>query len=610
MKVNRVFTFVILSLLLISLSVVGVSATNVLVNNNGSGIPGSVNRPVELALNNPDLVGGLQFNLAFPSSTLTYNGFQTTSRTTGATVADNLISPGLVVVSVLKDISVGSGPILNLLFNVSASATPADYTLSFSDLVIGDDKGVALSSSFVNGVFTVIPPCIDVDGDGFGIAGANTGCTFVGVDCNDGDNTIHPGAADAVCNGIDNNCDGTIDNGFVSTPTSCGVGACAATGGLVCSAGSLSDTCTPGTPTAEVCDGIDNDCNSLVDDGIADITNGTDVGVCQVEVQSCIGGQFVVTQAAINPSLEICDGLDNNCNGLVDDKDSDIDGFNDCTTDFCSDTSVGSEVVQSGVFAGCTARQLKADAVTEYKDLASDLLQTGSELDSGNMLDVLFLLVNAREGIVENNFLYSTNPPETVVAEKKVSAEIDFGEGITKIKAESGGLSNETVIASTDINDITNAILAFGLPGLNDPLLVSELIEIREVRIVEGSEVFELQQTAFEKLDEFKGKKINGILISDILSINNDMEFIQSKLVEDSRHLATTLLENDISCLALDVAANSNALKECSFGESFLGQGNNPSLPGPERIDFYGKAWQQGVKVLKELGTLGDVARR
>ena len=174
MKVNRVFIFAVLSLLIASFSVIGISATNVLVNNDGSGIPGSTDRPVELALNNPDAVGGLQFNLSFPSLVLTYTGFSTTSRTTGASVTDNVISPGLVVVSILKDISIGSGSILNLLFNVSASASPADYPLTFSDVVIGDQKGVALASSFVSGVFTVIPPCTDLDGDGFGIAGANS----------------------------------------------------------------------------------------------------------------------------------------------------------------------------------------------------------------------------------------------------------------------------------------------------------------------------------------------------------------------------------------------------------------------------------------------------
>ena len=42
----------------------------------------------------------------------------------------------------------------------------------------------------------------------------------------------------------------------------------------------------------EVCDGEDNDCNGLIDDGIADEQTGTDVGECQIEIQSCIDGSF------------------------------------------------------------------------------------------------------------------------------------------------------------------------------------------------------------------------------------------------------------------------------------------------------------------------------
>ncbi|MGA1823770.1 MAG: C25 family cysteine peptidase [bacterium] len=53
-------------------------------------------------------------------------------------------------------------------------------------------------------------------------------------------------------------------------PTTCGTGACASTGIETCIDGEWGgDTCVPGTPSAEIFDGLDNDCNGLIDDGIS-----------------------------------------------------------------------------------------------------------------------------------------------------------------------------------------------------------------------------------------------------------------------------------------------------------------------------------------------------
>jgi hypothetical protein len=73
-----------------------------------------------------------------------------------------------------------------------------------------------------------------------------------------------------VCDGADNNCDGQTDENYVSQPTTCGVGACQSSGFTVCQNGGVQNTCTPGTPTAEVCDGLDNDCDSVADNNLPD----------------------------------------------------------------------------------------------------------------------------------------------------------------------------------------------------------------------------------------------------------------------------------------------------------------------------------------------------
>jgi MYXO-CTERM domain-containing protein len=131
------------------------------------------------------------------------------------------------------------------------------------------------------------------------------------------------------CNGCDDNCNGTIDEGI--PPTKCEI---PGQPGLIykdtfplsqCVKGDLpcNGTCSGWVgPSAEVCDGIDNDCNGVVDDGVlpgvgADCGNGTPP--CQKGKFACVGGQLVC-QGGTQPQPEICDGIDNNCNGIVDDQ--------------------------------------------------------------------------------------------------------------------------------------------------------------------------------------------------------------------------------------------------------------------------------------------------
>ena len=134
------------------------------------------------------------------------------------------------------------------------------------------------------------------------------------------------GATAEVCDALDNDCNAVVDDGIAAVATTCGVGVCTGNAGLLsCLAGSLVDSCDPlGGASAEVCDALDNDCNDVVDDGIADIATGSGVGECQSQIQSCSGGAFTIVQTAIVPATELCDGLDNDCNDVVDDGIADI----------------------------------------------------------------------------------------------------------------------------------------------------------------------------------------------------------------------------------------------------------------------------------------------
>ncbi len=130
------------------------------------------------------------------------------------------------------------------------------------------------------------------------------------------------------CNGKDDNCDGQVDENFPTLGKPCNQQSCQGAGEYVCNSSGTGVECTVSDqgPTPEVCDGRDNDCDGLIDEppgpgepampGVG-VACGSDVGECKSGLSTCTGGKIVCD--SVGPTAEICDGKDNDCNGSVDD---------------------------------------------------------------------------------------------------------------------------------------------------------------------------------------------------------------------------------------------------------------------------------------------------
>jgi hypothetical protein len=186
-----------------------------------------------------------------------------------------------------------------------------------------------------------------------------------------------------VCNGEDDDCDGTKDEGFefeaaggkISVGEACGAGACAG-GTVVCTDKATSACSTGDKGGTETCDGVDNDCNGLTDDGSCDDKDACTTDACNGATKKCTNTPGADCDDKDDCTVDSCDTSSGTCknipsSGSCDDGDQctvgdictteankavctpgkdqmDCDDKNPCTDDTCSKKDGCAHTANSG----------------------------------------------------------------------------------------------------------------------------------------------------------------------------------------------------------------------------------------------------------------------
>jgi Putative metal-binding motif/von Willebrand factor type A domain len=159
-----------------------------------------------------------------------------------------------------------------------------------------------------------------------------------------------------VCNGADDDCDGEVDEGDAGgradescmAPGACGLGkrSCGADGKL--------GACVPVNPPAEICDGVDNNCDGKTDEDCGcthgqERPCGKNVAECTQGVEKCQYGQWTQCVGANNGRKEECNGVDDDCDGMIDENDDGICGASEtCVCGGCAPTCADDKSCKNG----------------------------------------------------------------------------------------------------------------------------------------------------------------------------------------------------------------------------------------------------------------------